>query len=845
MTKRRRGNHAAVQVVFFPKAKPDTVAGEPGQWSPRVSVSNQPLTLTSEFGHGINPEARLSRVVSVCRNPTPASTGGTLGADKNNQSRNLLQQIDAIRGTLFLNYLEFRMTCSTPDPTTPDQSPSLQHVSSLETLNKQHNEKSGTLVTPLRLTFEEEADSNKGKYNEKGATEGVDDDLKKPYKEVLESPFTRRIIEFSAPSHRMPTNLRVYDGFTDPDDHISRFVGAANQGEWEMPVWCRMFQQTLDGPARGWFDRMPNGYVDSWANLRERFVERFALRRRCIKYPIEVLKIVQRANETFPNFKECWTKEMGYIQGVPEVMQISAFMSNSKCPELARRFANQVPQTITEMMKRVDDFVKSKKAFKSTKLPRGSNRRGDRGRRTRDFIPRLPPPPSLVGTSKRENLDRYCDYHGEKGHYTNDCFQLKKQLEITLKSGKLNHLVKDVRHRGGNRGKQVGNSREQLLPIGKIELEVMFGSEGLSRRTMMKFTVVQASSPYNIILGRTRIRELRAILSTTHAMMKFLTPRWIAILVPRRDAISECRQLENKQNYLRNTVLFSLSSLIDKFVKRQQGRVRLAAFEHGRHPEMDKSTFFKRESECHSGSIKTKGHELGEEQGRDEGGRWHMENVHRLQEPQFSVSKRLLPLLEIDLKIEAMMGFPFKCFLDAYKGYHRIQMSEEDEEKMTFYTDLEAYVDDMITKSRTHKDIIIDVAKTFNNLRKRGFRLIQRKKSGGRYAIPKNLLKEMQSLSEKLAALNRFLSQSAGRALPFFDTLKNITKENKENLYWTKAAKQAFQELKKLIMELPTLTMPSLKETLYVYLAASAKAVSGVLMVDRNGRQSPMRSRLS
>ncbi|GJT14303.1 hypothetical protein Tco_0861345 [Tanacetum coccineum] len=43
--------------------------------------------------------------------------------------------------------------------------------------------------------------------------------------------------------------------------------------------------------------------------------------------------------------------------------------------------------------------------------------------------------------------------------------------------------------------------------MGKIELSVMFGSEGLCRRTMMKFTVVRASSPYNIILGRTARRK--------------------------------------------------------------------------------------------------------------------------------------------------------------------------------------------------------------------------------------------------------------------------------------------------------------------------------------------------
>ncbi|GKC10026.1 hypothetical protein Tco_1001636 [Tanacetum coccineum] len=77
-------------------------------------------------------------------------------------------------------------------------------------------------------------------------------------------------------------------------------------------------------------------------------------------------------------------------------------------------------------------------------------------------------------------------------------------------------------------------------------IQVMFGSEGLSRRTTMRFTVVQASSPYNIILGQTRMRDLRAISSTTHAMMKFPTPRGIAMLVPQRDPIFECRQLESK-----------------------------------------------------------------------------------------------------------------------------------------------------------------------------------------------------------------------------------------------------------------------------------------------------------
>ncbi|GJW16069.1 reverse transcriptase domain-containing protein, partial [Tanacetum coccineum] len=215
----------------------------------------------------------------------------------------LPQQIGVILRTQIPNCQELRMTGPTSEPITPlnrvteksnDHSPSLQdqilnHISSLETLIKEHNEKAGTPITPIRLTFGDEGEGDKGK----GPAEETDEDLKKPYKEVLKSPFTRQIIEFSAPSYRMPTNLKIYDGSTDPDDHITRFVGAANQGEWEMPVWCRMFQQTLDGPARGWFDRMPNGCIDGWADLREKFAERFALRRKCSKDRTEVSKIVR------------------------------------------------------------------------------------------------------------------------------------------------------------------------------------------------------------------------------------------------------------------------------------------------------------------------------------------------------------------------------------------------------------------------------------------------------------------------------------------------------------------------------------------------------------------------
>ncbi|XP_071695039.1 uncharacterized mitochondrial protein AtMg00860-like [Rutidosis leptorrhynchoides] len=87
--------------------------------------------------------------------------------------------------------------------------------------------------------------------------------------------------------------------------------------------------------------------------------------------------------------------------------------------------------------------------------------------------------------------------------------------------------------------------------------------------------------------------------------------------------------------------------------------------------------------------------------------------------------------------------------------------------------------------------------------------------------------KEVQSLTCKLAALTRFLSKFAERSLPFFGTLKNCLK--KTDFKWTEEVEVAFQEMKKFLKELPTMTAPIAGETLILYLAASKEAISSVL----------------
>ncbi|XP_071704583.1 uncharacterized protein [Rutidosis leptorrhynchoides] len=75
----------------------------------------------------------------------------------------------------------------------------------------------------------------------------------------------------------------------------------------------------------------------------------------------------------------------------------------------------------------------------------------------------------------------------------------------------------------------------------------------------------------------------------------------------------------------------------------------------------------------------------------------------------------------------------------------------------------------------------------------------------------------------------------------FKDINKACPKDNYllPEINW-KEAESAFQDMKKVLAELPTLTMPIASETLTMYLAASKEAVSSVLIVDRGKTQMPV-----
>ncbi|GJR19290.1 hypothetical protein Tco_0967817 [Tanacetum coccineum] len=47
------------------------------------------------------------------------------------------------------------------------------------------------------------------------------------------------------------------------------------------------------------------------------------------------------------------------------------------------------------------------------------------------------------------NNNKFCEFHGEVGHNTDECMHLKRQIEELLKAGKLSHVIKELKQNSG------------------------------------------------------------------------------------------------------------------------------------------------------------------------------------------------------------------------------------------------------------------------------------------------------------------------------------------------------------------------------------------------------------
>ncbi|GJZ89552.1 hypothetical protein Tco_0661334 [Tanacetum coccineum] len=73
---------------------------------------------------------------------------------------------------------------------------------------------------------------------------------------------------------------------------------------------------------------------------------------------------------------------------------------------------------------------------------------------------------------EKRNANKFCEFHGEVRHNTDECMHMRKQIEEMLKAGKLSHLVKEIKQNNGKdqpkvtkKGETAGKDKAMVILI--------------------------------------------------------------------------------------------------------------------------------------------------------------------------------------------------------------------------------------------------------------------------------------------------------------------------------------------------------------------------------------------
>ena len=166
---------------------------------------------------------------------------------------------------------------------------------------------------------------------------------------------------------------------------------------------------------------------------------------------------------------------------------------------------------------------------------------------------------------------------------------------------------------------------------------------------------------------------------------------------------------------------------------------------------------------------------------------------------------------------------------------------------------MEVYVDDILVKSKEEESHLDGLRETFETLRQYKMKLNPTKcafgVSSGKFlgfmvsqrgieadlekvrvvleiSSPK-IVKEVQKLTRRVAAPNKFVFKATNKCLPFFKTLKQA-------FTWTDDSEVAFQELKPYLSNPPLLSLSKKGEDLFLYLVVSTTTMSVALIQEEH-----------
>ena len=319
------------------------------------------------------------------------------------------------------------------------------------------------------------------------------------------SPFTAEVLHFPLPAKFKMPQVEAFDGVKDPVDHLNTYKNQMELHGYQDPVWCRAFAITLKGPALAWFNRLPLSSISSFRELSIAFVSHFIGARTYRKPSYHLLTIKQGLQENLRSYVQRFNAESLKVDIPDEKFAITAFIAGLgvQSKDLMFSISKNPQASMAEVLAKVEKYINGEEALISKKESssahkeksgtdkrqgRSPKRQSDRERTPKKYGERSPkrrgnlkdrlgPPqferrrryspqrftPLIASVSQvlhevrneqflkwptqmksnpsiRDNT-KYCEFHRDYGHRTDNCIQLKREIEYLIRCGYLRRFI--------------------------------------------------------------------------------------------------------------------------------------------------------------------------------------------------------------------------------------------------------------------------------------------------------------------------------------------------------------------------------------------------------------------
>ncbi|XP_073154100.1 uncharacterized protein [Henckelia pumila] len=254
-----------------------------------------------------------------------------------------------------------------------------------------------------------------------------------------ESPFARAILDEELPANFKQPTLGEYDGSSDPEEHLGRFENAALLHRYSDAIKCRVFLTTL-----------------------------YASSKKYLKTSISLFNMKQSEVESLREYVQRFNTAALEVPAATADTLVNSFTQGLRGGEFFRSLLKKPPLTYDELLSRAEKYVNLEDAQRQRrqegtsgskpsakvgakaegKTEGGRKRVAEEMNRAKGPYPYVPLSVSLEkamqvcedrralvrprNAEKGPRLppsDKFCDFHQEYGHITNDCQRLGEEVQ--------------------------------------------------------------------------------------------------------------------------------------------------------------------------------------------------------------------------------------------------------------------------------------------------------------------------------------------------------------------------------------------------------------------------------